>query len=156
MTILWNYYWPIIAAGVVIGAISGFFLYNRLVTDARDQIAGRDTPPDDQQKKSKRKKAFYGGIAGALALAALWHGPLGAGDRLAARIEASARAELKHQEMTGVTAPLERSPLRRRLVLAGPADDFQQSELVRIMDELPGVSGVRWATPPRPSTESVK
>jgi hypothetical protein len=86
----------------------------------------------------------------------LWHWPLGAGGRFANRVEATARAELKHQEMLGVSARLERAPLRRRLVLSGPADDFQQAELVRIMDELPGVSGVRWATRPAASTESVK
>ena len=33
--------------------------------------------------------------------------------------------------MPMVTARLERGPLRRRLVLAGPADDFQQRELIR-------------------------
>jgi hypothetical protein len=47
--------------------------------------------------------------------------------------------------MAGVSARLERGPLRRRLVLTGPADDFQRAELVRILDEVPGVAEVRWA-----------
>jgi hypothetical protein len=154
MTVLWQYYWPVIAAGVVIGAITGTLLYNRIVTSARVRAAGLDEAVDDQRRK--RRNRFYAGLAATLAAAILWHWPLGAGDRLAARVEATARAELAHQEMLGVTARLERSPLRRRLVLSGPADDFQQDELVRIMDELPGVSGVRWASPPAVSTESVQ
>jgi hypothetical protein len=53
--------------------------------------------------------------------------------------------------MTRVSAQLERGPLRRRLVLSGPADDFQRAELVQILDDIRGVKGVRWATPPNPS-----
>ena len=150
---LWQYYWPVVAIGVVIGAITGTFLYNRLVISAREQLAGLEVAVDD--KKRTRRKLFYGGLAATLGLAILWHAPLGAGERLAAKVEATVRAELKHQEMFGVSARLERAPLRRRIVLAGPADDFQQAELVRILDDLPGVSGVRWATPPT-ATESAK
>jgi len=32
----------------------------------------------------------------------------------------------------------------RTMVLSGPADPFQRSELVRIMGEVPGVAAVRW------------
>ena len=96
------------------------------------------------------------GVAAVLAETALWHGPLGAADRMAGKIERTARAGLRHLEMPMVTARLERSPLRRRLLLSGPADDFQQSELIRIMDEIPGVSGVRWTTPPSLAAEPVK
>jgi hypothetical protein len=93
------------------------------------------------------------GVAAVLAETALWHGPLGAGDRLASKIETRARATLNHLEMTNVSARLERSPLRRRLVLSGPADDFQRAQLVQILDGIPGVVGVRWASPPKPSNE---
>jgi hypothetical protein len=96
------------------------------------------------------------GVAAVIAETALWHGPLGAGDRLAGKIEGTARATLNHYEMPLVTAKLERSPLRRRLLLSGPADDFQHGELVRMMDEIPGVSGVRWTTPPGVSMEPVE
>ncbi len=154
MITLWLYYWPVVAMGVVIGAVTGSLLYNRLVIRAREQLAGVDAPVDD--KKRKRRKISYAGLAATTVFAILWHWPLGAGDRLAAKVEATAIGELKHQEMLGVSARLERSPLRRRSVLSGPADDFQQDELVRIIDELPGVSGIRWATPPAPSGESVK
>ena len=103
-----------------------------------------------------RNQALMLGIAAVLAETALWHAPLGAADRLSERIEAAANAELKHLEMTAVTARVDRSPLRRRIVLSGQADDFQHRELVRIIGELPGVSGVRWASPTATTTESVK
>ena len=93
------------------------------------------------------------GIAATIALTALWHGPLGAGKRLATRVEAAARAELVRQEMAMITARLERRPLSRRLILSGPADDFQHRELVRIMGQVPGVDSVRWANPPARTAE---
>ena len=146
MITLWLYYWPVVAMGVVIGAVTGSLLYNRLVVSAREQLAGVDVPIDD--KKRKRRKIFYAGLAATVGFAILWHWPFGAGGRLTGKVEAGVVAELKHLEMPGITARLERSPLRRRIVLSGRADDFQQAELVRIIDQLPGVSGVRWATPP--------
>jgi hypothetical protein len=30
------------------------------------------------------------------------------------------------------------------MILSGPADDFQRAELVRILDDIPGVLEVRW------------
>lgn len=84
------------------------------------------------------------GITAASGFAALWHGPLGAGDRLARQAEISARATLDYYELPMIQAKLQRSPLSRRLVLSGPADDFQRSELVRILDSTPGVLEVRW------------
>ena len=104
----------------------------------------------------KRNAILALGIAATIAETALWHGPFGAGDNLAAKVERTARAGLVRLEMPMVSARLERGPLSRRMVLAGPADDFQRSELVRIMDEIPGVSGVRWATPPSLSSEAAR
>jgi len=104
----------------------------------------------------KRNAILALGVAATLVETTLWHGPLGASNRLASKIEAAARAELAHQEMQAVAARLERRPLRRRLVLSGPGDAFQQRELARILDEIPGVSGVRWASPPRLASDGVK
>ena len=104
----------------------------------------------------KRNMVIALGVLAVLAETALWHGPLGVGGQLAARIENAANSELKRQEMVAVSARLERSPLRRRIVLSGPADDFQHRELVRIMDALPGVSGVRWTVPPSTAAQGVK
>jgi hypothetical protein len=87
---------------------------------------------------------FLIGIASVVGITALWHGPLGAGDRLASRAEASARATLVKNELPMIHARMQRGPLARRLILSGPANDFQRSELVRMLDETPGVLEVRW------------
>ena len=80
-----------------------------------------------------------------LAAVALWHGPAGAGARLAGLIETSARAELVRVELPAVRAVLDRSPaLTRTLLLSGPADDFQREELPRYMAAVPGVAEARW------------
>ena len=84
------------------------------------------------------------GVAGVTAFTVLWHGPLGAGERLAQRVESQARRQLDRDEMFQVQARLQRHPLSRRLVLSGPADDFQRQELVRRLDQTPGVLDVRW------------
>jgi hypothetical protein len=123
MNALWTYFWPVFAAGLVIGGIAGSFGFRR---------------------RRKGARALAAGIAAAIAAAALWHGPLGAADRFTARVELGARQALDYYEMTKVTAHLDRGPLTRTLVLGGPADDFQTSELVRLLDQLPGVSRVSW------------
>jgi hypothetical protein len=91
-----------------------------------------------------RRTILLLGLAATVGFTALWHGPLGAGDRLASETEARARQTLDHYELPMIQAKLQRGPLSRRLVLSGPADDFQRSELVRILDETPGVLEVRW------------
>lgn len=84
------------------------------------------------------------GIAATLGSTALWHGPLGAGERLAGRAETTARRTLDYYDLPMIQARMERGPLSRRLILSGPADDFQRSELKRILDDVPGVLDVRW------------
>lgn len=91
-----------------------------------------------------RRAIVFLGLAATTGFAALWHGPLGAGDRLATQAETSARKTLDYYELPMIQAKLQRRPLSRRLILSGPADDFQRSELVRILDETPGVLEVRW------------
>ena len=84
------------------------------------------------------------GLVTMLGLTWFYHGPLGTGERLASKVEQRARAELVRQEMGMISARLERQPLRRTLLLSGPADDFQRGELVRIMASIPGVGEARW------------
>lgn len=84
------------------------------------------------------------GLAATLGFSALWHGPFGAGEKLARQAEREARIRLDRDEMFQVQARIQRDPLARRLILSGPADDFQRSELVRRLDETPGVLEVRW------------
>ena len=47
--------------------------------------------------------------------------------------------------MEPVQAVIVRGPLERSLELSGPADDFQRSELVRILNDVPGVEEVHWS-----------
>ena len=91
-----------------------------------------------------RAAIFAAGVAATLAFGALWHGPLGAADRFATRADKIARATLDYYELPGVSAHLERHPYARRMILSGPADSFQRSELLRIMNQVPGVDDVRW------------
>lgn len=91
-----------------------------------------------------RLRIFLIGIASTMALTALWHGPLGAGERLAARAETTARRTLDYYELPMIQARLARRPLARTIVLSGPADDFQRRELVRVLDQVPAVLAVRW------------
>jgi len=91
-----------------------------------------------------RQTIMLVGIGIVVGFSALWHGPLGAGERLARQVESDARRRLDADEMYQIQAHFQRDPLSRRLVLSGPADDFQRSELVRRLDEVPGVLEVRW------------
>jgi hypothetical protein len=121
----WQYFWPLFAAGLIIGVIAG--------------VVGFRGAGD------RRRRALGLGVAAALASAALWHWPMGAAARLATAVEEKSRFVLVDWEMGAVTARLQRHPLTRRLELSGPADAFQRGELVRLMDLVPGVGGATWS-----------
>ena len=125
MNALWSFFWPPFAVGLLIGVIGGAIAFRR---------------------RRLRYRALVAGFILSLAVAALWTGPLGGGDRFARRVERDARVTLDFYEMKQVTAHFHRAPLSRRLILAGPANDFQRTELVRTMETLPGVSDARWAS----------
>lgn len=123
MNALWSYFWPCFAIGLIAGGPAGTIAFRR---------------------RSKRNGALAAGLAIALALAALWHGPLGAADRFNSAVQRGIQETLVHYEMTQVTAHLHHGPLTRRVMLSGPANDFQQQGLAEFMDALPGVSGATW------------
>jgi hypothetical protein len=54
--------------------------------------------------------------------------------------------------MAPVRAVVARDPVKRTLILSGPADNFQRAELVRILNYVPGVGNVRWADSPKTFT----
>jgi hypothetical protein len=130
MNASWDYFWPAFAAGLVVGLIAGLIAF----------------------RLRRTRKQRYGtltiGVLVSVALAMLWHGPLGAADRFADEVERTARSALVYNEIPQVSAHLHRGPLTRRIVLSGPADDFQRSELVRIMGDLPGVGSAQWTGEP--------
>ena len=125
MNLFWDLYWPALVAAAVAGVLTGTVAFRR--------------------KRGRRNIALAAGIAAMLVLTWAWHGLGGTGDRLANSVEKSTRQLLVAFEMNPVHAVVERAPLRRTLILSGPADDFQRSELVRILDDVPGVANVRWA-----------
>ena len=125
MNALWSYFWPCFAAGLLVGGLTGTIAFRRT---------------------AKRYLALGIGLVASIALAALWDGPLGGADRFATRVERGIQQTLVYYEMTQVTGHLHRDPLTRRVLLSGPADDFQRSELARLMNEVPGVRETLWDT----------
>jgi len=123
MNPLWAYFWPAFAAGLVIGLITGLVAMRR----------------------QNRWPALSIGALLALAATGLWHGPFGGAERFTAVVEKTARSALDYYEMPAIQAHLHTGPLSRKLILAGTADDFQRSELARLLSQLPGVSSATWA-----------
>lgn len=91
-----------------------------------------------------RAVTLIAGLAATTAATWLWHGPLGAGDRFAAGVDGRARAMLDKYEMIHVQARMERVPMTRRVMLSGPADDFQRREIERMVEAQPGVADAAW------------
>ena len=59
-------------------------------------------------------------------------------------VERSVRQALVFYEIPEVGGHLHHAPLTRTVLLSGPADDFQRSELVRLIGEVPGVASLSW------------
>lgn len=91
-----------------------------------------------------RKALVALGALATVGVAELWHGPLGAAAEVEAKVERHARNLLDYYELPQITARMDDKPLTRRLILSGPADDFQRRALVEKVGELPGVNEVRW------------
>ena len=125
MNAFWSYFWPPLGAGLAVGIIAGAIAFR-----------GRGRP---------YLALAVGGIL-AIGLAALWHGPLGAADKFAGDVEHVARQALVYNEIPEVSAHLHRGPLTRRILLSGPANDFQRSQLVIVMDQVPGAESVSWSS----------
>lgn len=123
MNALWDYLWPAFALGLAAGIVAGVLAFRR----------------DD-----RRNLSIALGLLAAIAAAAVWHGPVGAADRLSQRIDRGIHQALDYYEMTQVTGQVQHGPLTRRIELSGPADDFQRSELVRLLSQIPGASGATW------------
>lgn len=87
------------------------------------------------------------GAAAVLAATALWHGPGGAGERLARGIDREVRAMLDANDAPPVEARVQRDPLMRRVIYRGQGDDFQRQEMVRLTELVTGVAEARWNRP---------
>ena len=124
MNALWTYFWPCFAVGLLVGGPAGTIAFRR---------------------RPWRNQAFSIGLFISLLLALAWHGPLGGADRFAAKVENDINKTLVYYEMKTVTGALHRAPLSREVILKGQADEFQKSELVRLVDQIPGVTGTTWS-----------
>ena len=124
MNAFWSYFWPPFGAGLAVAIIAGAIAFRR---------------------RRRRYVALGVGAVVSIALAALWHGPLGAANRFTAEVEQVARQALVYNEIPEVSGHLHHGPLTRRILLSGPADDFQRRELVIVMDEVPGVESASWS-----------
>lgn len=139
MNAFWAYFWPIFGIGLTIGVIAGLTGFRAPRAKKKDREAAIE------RWRRRRRIALALGAGAAVAAAALWHGPIGAADRLTAQVGHDARLTLDNYEMTQVRAEIHHGPLTRQVLLSGPADDFQRSELVRIIGSLPGVSSATWS-----------
>ena len=143
MSFLWTYFWPCFGAGLLCGVIAGIFAFRAprvRVKAAQEEIAAALAT----WSRRRRRALIAGGLATCIAVA-LWHGPLGAADRLAAELERSARQTLEANDApAGITARIRHGPLTRQVILSGPADDFQRAESARLLSEVPGVSDADW------------
>ena len=124
MNAFWSYFWPPFGAGLAVGIIAGDFAFRR---------------------RNRRYLPIVIGVLAAITLAGLWHGPAGAADRFTAEVERRIRQTIVYWEIPQVSGHLHHGPLTRRAILSGPADDFQRSELVRLIGEVPGVSSAGWS-----------
>ncbi len=94
---------------------------------------------------------FTIGLAAALLVGWLNHGPLGGGARLLDALQAHAELRVRHAAVPGVRVEMDRAPMSRTAILSGPADDFQRDGirgypgLTERVATVPGIAAVRWA-----------
>jgi hypothetical protein len=148
MTVIWDIYWPAIVAAAIIALIGGRLAFSR--PRVADDASKEHRTTATRAYRSKRGKYLLLTLGAALTVVAVFHWT-GGGERLAGKTEAIARKDLVYWEMQRqVTASAARGPLSRDIILTGRADDFQRSELPRVMEQLPGLGDVRWQDQPRP------
>ena len=124
MNALWTYFWPCFAVGLLVGGPAGAIAFRR---------------------RSRRNQVLGVGLLGSLLLALVWHGPLGGADRFASKVQGGVDKTLAYYEMKTVSGQLHHGPLTRQVMLHGQADEFQKSELVRLINQIPGVTGTTWS-----------
>ena len=94
---------------------------------------------------------FLIGLAAVLLMGWIYHGPVGNGEALLARLEGQARAEVAKSEVPGIEVRLRRDPMARFATLSGPANDFQREGMGQYpglndrIRGIEGISGLEWA-----------
>lgn len=101
---------------------------------------------------------FLIGLAAALLMGWVHHGPMGNGEALIDGLEAQARGAVAAGEVAGVDVRLGRDPLSRTATLSGPANDFQRDGMGEFpglndrVGDIEGISSTRWADEPATGT----
>jgi hypothetical protein len=99
---------------------------------------------------------FLIGLAAALLMGWLWHGPGGQGEKLIGGLEAQVKEAVAVAALPGASVRLERDPLARKAIVSGTANDLQREGLgsqYGVKDyarAIPGVGTVRWDDEPDP------
>ena len=102
----------------------------------------------------KGRTKLLAGLAAALLMGWIWHGPAGQGAAFAGALERRAQAAADAAELPGIAVRLEREPLSRSAVVSGEADEFQREGmgsgwgLKDYVGSVGGVSAVRWDDEP--------
>jgi len=103
MNAWWGYFLPAFCAGLVFGVIAGAAAFRAKIVRPKD----RPAEPDLIDQPRHRRRAFLGaGAALSIAAAAVWHGPLGAADRFAVKID----WKTSDGKSSGVAAPIKYTP----------------------------------------------
>lgn len=101
-----------------------------------------------------RPVKFLIGLAAALLMGWLWHGPAGQGEALVSALETQARQSMAQAQLPGASVGLGRDPLSRAATVSGPANDLQREGLGSqwgVLDYVratPGIGPVRWDDEP--------
>ena len=122
MNAFWAYFWPPLGAGIAVGILAGAIGF----------------------RPSARRNAALaiGAVAAILRSATLWHGPLGASDRLASDVERRARATIVYYEIPQVSgASASRSADPARLSCPAPPTISSGASWSGWSTSFPGVSG---------------
>jgi hypothetical protein len=107
---------------------------------------------------------FLIGLAAALAVGVVSHGPLGRGEGFIDRLDAGAQAVVRYENLPGVTAAMQRDPLARTVLMSGPTNRFQRTGRLSAADpgdltgeaigfdarmlKVPGMGAVEWTSEP--------
>jgi hypothetical protein len=97
---------------------------------------------------------FLIGLAAALLMGWLWHGPGGQGEKLIGRLDAQVKEAVAVSRLPGASVRLERAPLARKAVLSGAANDLQREGLGSqwgakdYARAVTGIGTVRWDDEP--------
>lgn len=101
-----------------------------------------------------RISKFLIGLAAALVVALVTYWPIGMGAAFVDRLETGANIMVARADVRGVTVRMQRSPLARKALLTGPANQFQREGMgslpginQRVL-AVPGMSRVEWTNPP--------